>query len=96
MLKMLQFYMEMISAKFLPCRIVLFGVKLQKGAKSSKFEIFEITLNMKSVSKPLIGVGLLVVFHIIMSLLYALYVLQCSPLCICISGMYFEQSTEFL
>ena len=42
----------MISAKFLWGN-VLFGGKLQIGAKNSNFEIFESALYMKSVSMPL-------------------------------------------
>ena len=42
----------MISAKFL-WENVLFGGKLQIGAKNSIFEFFESALYMKSVSMPL-------------------------------------------
>ena len=42
----------MVSAKF-PWGNVLFGGKLQIGAKNSNFEIFESSLYMKSVSMPL-------------------------------------------
>ena len=44
----------MISAKFLWGN-VLFGGKLQIGAKNSNFEIFESALYMKSLSMPLMA-----------------------------------------
>ena len=55
--KWLLFHKEMISAKFLWGN-VLFGGKLQIGAKNSNFKIFESALYMKSVSMPLINAHL--------------------------------------
>ena len=45
-------FKEMISAKFLRGDVLLEG-KLQRGAKSSNFDIFESALYMKSLSMPL-------------------------------------------